>query len=113
MVLESKYRGVWPLGRITEVFPSADGLIRTVKFIVQDADYLKKQVHVHERPVHKIIPLDLETSLQEKADGDQPLAAPDGTALPEVLEETTPVLDTSESKDSPAFRTRSKVRSDS
>ena len=110
VVLESKHRGVWPLGRITEVFPSADGLVRTVKFIVQDRDYLKKQGHVHERPVHKIIPLDLERSLQEEADVDTSAKTPSGDSLPQVVEETPTVLGLSSPKDAPAFRTRSKTR---
>ena len=34
-------RGEWPLGRITELKPSSDGQIRTVKVIVADKEMLR------------------------------------------------------------------------
>jgi hypothetical protein len=43
-------RGEWPLGRITEVHPGKDGLIRVVKVKVGES--------IYERPVHRLCPLE-------------------------------------------------------
>lgn len=43
-------RGEWPLGRVTEVFPGSDGLIRVVRIKTKDNEYL--------RPVHRLCPLE-------------------------------------------------------
>ena len=51
VVLEEKHRGVWPLGKVIESRPSADGLTRTVKVLVNGSEYV--------RPIHKIIPLEI------------------------------------------------------
>ena len=42
-------RGLWPMGRITETFPGADGLVRVV-----DVRMGKK---VKRRPIHRLVPL--------------------------------------------------------
>ena len=52
IVLENKYRGFWPIGEVTQIFPSADGLIRSVEVKLDGKKY--------KRPVHNIIPLKLE-----------------------------------------------------
>ena len=38
VVLEEKYRGLWPLGRITQVHPTRDGFIRKVEVWVNDRE---------------------------------------------------------------------------
>jgi hypothetical protein len=43
-------RGEWPLGRITEVHPGKDGLIRVAKVKVGES--------IYERPVHRLCPLE-------------------------------------------------------
>jgi hypothetical protein len=43
-------RSEWPLGRITEVFPGKDGLVRVVRVKTKDGEYL--------RPVHRLCPLE-------------------------------------------------------
>ena len=47
-------RGDWPLGRITEVSPGADGLVRVVK--------VKVGKTIYKRPVHRICPLEIDNS---------------------------------------------------
>ena len=55
LLLEGKRRGVWPVGRILECHPSADGLVRTVKVLIYH--YETDKYSEYERPIHKIIPL--------------------------------------------------------
>ncbi|XP_078355671.1 uncharacterized protein LOC144640376 [Oculina patagonica] len=43
-------RGEWPLGRVIEAYPGADGLVRVVKVKAKDKEYL--------RPVHRLCPLE-------------------------------------------------------
>ena len=43
-------RAEWPLGRITEIFPEKDGLVRVVRVNTKDGEYL--------RPVHRLCPLE-------------------------------------------------------
>ena len=43
-------RSEWPLGRITEIFPGKDGLIRLVRVKTKDGEYM--------RPVHRLCPLE-------------------------------------------------------
>ncbi len=43
-------RSEWPLGRITEVFPGKDGLVRVVRVKTKDGEYL--------RPVHRLCSLE-------------------------------------------------------
>ena len=43
-------RAEWPLGRVTEVFPGVDGLVRLVRIKTKDGEYL--------RPVHCLCPLE-------------------------------------------------------
>jgi hypothetical protein len=45
-------RGDWPLGRITEVRPGADGLVRVVK--------VKVGKTIYKRPVHRLCPLEID-----------------------------------------------------
>lgn len=44
------HRGEWPLGRVIEAYPGADGLVRVVKVKAKDKEYL--------RPVHRLCPLE-------------------------------------------------------
>ena len=77
LVLEKKHRGIWPLGRILECYPSADGLVRTVKVAIPSRS---PNSHVNEpnsppselnRPIHKIIPLDMLEFQEEDDDVDK------------------------------------------
>ena len=43
-------RAEWPLGRVTEVFPGVDGLVRVVRIKTKDGEYL--------RLVHCLCPLE-------------------------------------------------------
>ena len=43
-------RGEWPLGRVVEVYPGSDGLVRTVKLRSKNKEYL--------RPIHRLCPLE-------------------------------------------------------
>jgi hypothetical protein len=54
---ESLPRCQWKLGRITEVFPGKDGLVRKVKLIVGDPSYdgKSRKVKTFERPIHKLV----------------------------------------------------------
>ncbi len=53
LVVDTKAkRGEWPLGRIIEVYPGKDGLVRVVKVKVGE--------HVYTRPVHRLCPLECE-----------------------------------------------------
>ena len=45
-------RGEWPLGRITQVHPGKDGLVRVVK--------VKVGKSIYERPVHRLCPLEID-----------------------------------------------------
>ena len=49
MVEPNASRGEWPLGRVIEVLPGADGLVRVVK--------VKAKGKVYVRPVHRLCPL--------------------------------------------------------
>jgi hypothetical protein len=44
-------RNNWPLGKIVEVFPSDDGLVRKVRVLVSDGGKLS----LLDRPVHKLV----------------------------------------------------------
>ena len=44
------HRCDWPLGRIVEVYPSKDDLVRVVKVQSKGKEYL--------RPIHRLCPLD-------------------------------------------------------
>ena len=46
IVDESKPRNVWPIGRITEVFPDKDGFLRCVR--------IKTKTSTLERPITKL-----------------------------------------------------------
>ncbi|XP_072175534.1 uncharacterized protein [Diadema setosum] len=53
-------RGQWPLGRVSEVYPSDDGLIRKVQLVLADSSLdgrgkRHKQPIRMERPVHKLV----------------------------------------------------------
>lgn len=37
-------RGVWPLGRVTDVYPGQDGIIRACRVKAQDGKFLRKRV---------------------------------------------------------------------
>jgi len=50
MVEPNASRGDWPLARVKEVFPGADGLVRVVKVVARGKEYL--------RPVHRLCPLE-------------------------------------------------------
>ena len=43
-------RGEWPLGRVIEVFPGNDGLVRVARIKTKDGEYL--------RPVHRLCPFE-------------------------------------------------------
>ena len=43
-------RGEWPLGRVMEVYPGEDGLVRVVRVKSKNREYL--------RPVHRLCPLE-------------------------------------------------------
>jgi hypothetical protein len=51
---EALPRCFWRLGRVTEVFPGTDGLVRRVKFVQGDPS-LSKQCKTFERPIHKLV----------------------------------------------------------
>ena len=44
-------RGKWPLGRVSEVFPGPDGVVRVVDVVIQGKTY--------RRAVHNLIPLEV------------------------------------------------------
>jgi len=46
LVDDNSPRNLWQLGRVTETFPSADGLVRTVKVTTRSTSLM--------RPVHKL-----------------------------------------------------------
>ena len=54
------FRGNWSLGKVTELIPSSDGLVRRVKLLVGD-DQLgddggrHMQQKLIERPIHKLV----------------------------------------------------------
>ncbi|XP_053398192.1 uncharacterized protein LOC128546018 [Mercenaria mercenaria] len=57
---ENLPRGEWRLGRVSEVFPSNDGLVRKVKVLVgepalDDKGKRKRDFSFLERPVHKLV----------------------------------------------------------
>ena len=57
---ESETRGQWPLARVMETFPSADGRVRKVRLKMADAALDKRGRRKHpptllDRPVHKIV----------------------------------------------------------
>lgn len=52
IVLEEKLRGFWPLGKILEVYPGQDGVVRSVLVKFRNGTY--------RRPAHRIIPLNLD-----------------------------------------------------
>lgn len=65
LVDDSAPRGIWKLARIEEVFPSGDGLVRSVRLRLSTslADGKKgstSQTTLLERPVHKIVPLHID-----------------------------------------------------
>ena len=62
-------RGLWPLGRVTEIFPGADGVVRSAKVINKYGEY--------HRPIAKLCLLEVSTSedvsvLEENRAGDVP-----------------------------------------
>lgn len=52
--------GQWQLGRILEVFPDSDGLVRSVKVRTQTYEFM--------RPIHKISVLPIDEPMQESPD---------------------------------------------
>jgi hypothetical protein len=52
-------RGDWPLGRVMETYPGADGLVRAVKVQSKSKEYI--------RPVHRLCPLEY---IEEQSDSD-------------------------------------------
>lgn len=44
--------GHWPMGRITEVFPGQDGLVRAVKVHTSKGDYVRPVVKISRLPVN-------------------------------------------------------------
>ena len=50
IVDENAPRGKWPIGRITEVFPGDDGLVRSVRVKTASGEYT--------RPITKLCPLE-------------------------------------------------------
>ena len=54
VVSSDSHRAHWPLGRVIEVYPGKDGLIRSVKLQVGDKQLV--------RPVVKLCPLELDSS---------------------------------------------------
>ena len=50
MVEPDASRGDWPLGRVTEVYPGEDGLVRVVRVKSRNNEYV--------RPIHRICPLE-------------------------------------------------------
>ncbi|XP_041458034.1 uncharacterized protein LOC121410188 [Lytechinus variegatus] len=53
-------RAQWPLGRVSKVYPSNDGLVRKVQLVMADSSLdsqgkRKKQPTMLERPVHKLV----------------------------------------------------------
>ena len=50
MVEPDASRGDWPLGRVTEVYPGEDGLVRVVRVKSRNNEYV--------RPIHQICPLE-------------------------------------------------------
>ena len=51
-------RGEWPLGRVIEIYPGSDGLVRVVKVKSKGKEYL--------RPVHRLCPLEYVEDNNEK-----------------------------------------------
>ena len=47
MVEPDANRGDWPLGRVTEVYPGEDGLVRVVRVKSRNNEYV--------RPIHRIL----------------------------------------------------------
>lgn len=67
---DSLARNQWKLGRITECFPSDDGLVRKVKVMMSDScldnsGKRTKAMSVIERPVHSLVLLLECTTTQE------------------------------------------------
>ena len=56
-------RGDWPLGRVMETYPGADGLVRAVKVQSKSKEYI--------RPVHRLCPLEY---IEEQSDSDDTCA---------------------------------------
>ena len=56
-------RGEWPLGRVMETYPGADGLVRAVKVQFWSKEYI--------RPVHRLCPLEY---IEEQSDSDDTCA---------------------------------------
>ncbi|XP_071477081.1 uncharacterized protein [Diadema antillarum] len=59
---ENTPRNRWLLGRITETFPSEDGLVRKVKLVIADAKLNRtgkrtQAMQTLERPIHKLVTL--------------------------------------------------------
>ena len=54
---DSLPRCQWKLGRITEVFPGADNLVRKVKLVLGDPRQgdKRRKLTTLERPIHKLI----------------------------------------------------------
>jgi len=49
IVLDEKTRGKWPLGRITDILPSSDDLVREVEVLYKGKKFL--------RPIHRVLPV--------------------------------------------------------
>ena len=53
-------RNKWPLGRVVQVYPSEDGLVRKVKLLMADGDLddcgkRKSPPSYLDRPIHKLV----------------------------------------------------------
>lgn len=81
----------WPLGRVVHIYPSEDGLVRTVKLLMADGhldDHGKCQgpPSYLNRPIHKLVVLLTADEVVEKDDfhqetGDVPIEEPRKNAL--------------------------------
>jgi hypothetical protein len=56
-------RGEWPLGRVVETYPGADGFVRAVKVQSKSKEYI--------RPIHRLCPLEF---IEEQSDSDDTCA---------------------------------------
>ena len=56
---DNQSRGSWKTGRVTEVFPGSDGLVRVANVKTEEGTYL--------RPIHKLCSLELDSTKRLEA----------------------------------------------
>ena len=65
---ETTSRNQWPLQRVTNVYPSNDGLVRKVQLLVTHGDTRR----IFEKPVHKLILIYVSDEIETKTVGTTP-----------------------------------------